>query len=124
MDISLSQIQLYTNRFLVYQPNQILQNSAGSTLLTSLCVNQNVIKRYNHYFSNEIDPEMKVTNQNKSGRCWIFAALNMMRVPTIKEHKLDTGFEFSQSHLFFWDKFERCNYFFNNYLFFLALLSK
>lgn len=54
-----------------------------------------------------------MTNQKNSGRCWIFAALNVMRLPFIKNLNLE-DFEFSQGYLFFWDKVERCNFFLNN----------
>lgn len=53
-------------------------------------------------------------NQSKSsGRCWIFAALNVIRIPFIKHFNLE-DFEFSQGYLFYWDKIERCNFFLNN----------
>lgn len=54
-----------------------------------------------------------MTNQKNSGRCWIFAALNVIRLPFIKYYNVE-DFEFSQGYLFFWDKIERCNYFLNN----------
>lgn len=54
-----------------------------------------------------------MTNQKNSGRCWIFATLNVIRLPFIKNHNLEE-FEFSQGYLFFWDKIERCNYFLHN----------
>ena len=52
----------------------------------------------------------KVSDQKASGRCWMFAALNTFR------HKMITGFqledfELSQAHTFFWDKYEKSNWF-------------
>jgi bleomycin hydrolase len=52
-----------------------------------------------------------VTNQRSSGRCWIFAATNVFRVAIIKKHNL-SSFELSQAYLFFWDKLEKANWFF------------
>ena len=52
---------------------------------------------------------MPITNQKSSGRCWIFAALNVARREVIDKYKLK-DFEFSQNYLFFWDKLERINY--------------
>ncbi len=60
-------------------------------------------------FSVEI-PSMEVTNQQASGRCWLFAAANVLRERIAKEKNLES-FELSQSYLAFWDKFERANYF-------------
>ena len=60
-------------------------------------------------FSVEI-PTMPVTDQKSSGRCWLFAAANLLRENIAREKNLDK-FELSQSFLAFWDKFERANYF-------------
>lgn len=61
-------------------------------------------------FSTDIKT-MKSTNQKSSGRCWLFAATNVLREHIAKELNLE-DFELSQSYMAFWDKFERCNYFF------------
>lgn len=50
-----------------------------------------------------------------SGRCWLFAALNTLRVPLMKKHNLEE-FELSQNHLFWCDKLERANFFLENIL--------
>ena len=68
-----------------------------------------------YIFSKQVKPHSKVTNQQSSGRCWIFAALNMIRNLFITSGNLSNDFEFSQSYLFFWDKFERVNYFIDVY---------
>lgn len=52
----------------------------------------------------------EITNQKASGRCWMFAALNVMRYDVIKNLKLK-NFEFSQSYPLFFDKLEKSNYF-------------
>lgn len=55
----------------------------------------------------------KITNQKSSGRCWMFAGLNLMRNHLIKNLNLET-FELSQSYTLFFDKLERANYFLEN----------
>lgn len=62
-----------------------------------------------HKFSVEIQT-LPVTSQKKSGRCWLFASLNVLREKIAKEKNLE-NFELSQSYAAFWDKFERANYF-------------
>lgn len=52
----------------------------------------------------------KVTNQKASGRCWMFAALNTFRHKMIAGFQLE-NFELSQAHTFFWDKYEKSNWF-------------
>ncbi|MFA6801596.1 MAG: C1 family peptidase [Acholeplasmataceae bacterium] len=60
-------------------------------------------------FSNEIKT-LPVSNQKQSGRCWIFAGLNVIRETAAKKYDLK-AFEFSQNYVAFWDKFEKINYF-------------
>ena len=50
------------------------------------------------------------TSQGKSGRCWLFASLNMLR-PGVMEKMNVKEFEFSQNYAMFWEKLERSNYF-------------
>ena len=52
-------------------------------------------------------------NQQRSGRCWMFASLNTMRYRTIKKYNLKT-FELSQAYPLFWDKLEKSNWFLCN----------
>jgi bleomycin hydrolase len=55
---------------------------------------------------------MDITSQHKSGRCWIFAGMNVMRYALRKKCGLrDKNFELSQSYMMFWDKLEKGNYF-------------
>ena len=60
-------------------------------------------------FSLEIST-LPVANQQKTGRCWLFAATNVLRERIANRLNL-AAFELSQSYLAFWDKFERANYF-------------
>ncbi|EUB32937.1 aminopeptidase C [Olsenella uli] len=55
------------------------------------------------------------TNQERSGRCWMFASLNTMRYRTIKKFNLKT-FELSQAYPLFFDKLEKSNWFLENVL--------
>ena len=65
-------------------------------------------------FSIEIDTG-KPADQKQSGRCWLFAALNVLRHKFAKQYHTK-NFTFSQSYLFFWDRIERANIFFNHIL--------
>ena len=50
----------------------------------------------------------KVTNQKSSGRCWIFAAMNVLREAAAKNCGMES-MELSQNYIAFWDKFEKIN---------------
>ncbi|MBF1140817.1 MAG: aminopeptidase, partial [Thermobifida sp.] len=59
--------------------------------------------------SHKVD-DWKVTSQKKSGRCWLFSSLNLLR-STARTRLGLKDFEFSQNYVLFWDKFERANFF-------------
>ena len=62
-----------------------------------------------HSFSNTLDT-WKATNQKSSGRCWLFAGCNLLRVDSMKQLNVK-NFEFSQNYAMFWDKLEKANFF-------------
>ncbi|KAF9928439.1 hypothetical protein BGZ67_006996 [Mortierella alpina] len=90
--------------------NLMVQNAAHSLDFATLTTNRDVMISDNHVFNTKIPTESMVTNQKSSGRCWIFAALNVFRVEVMKKYNLEE-FELSQGYLFFWDKFEKSNWF-------------
>lgn len=51
-----------------------------------------------------------ITAQQKSGRCWLFAALNILRESVAEKCGLEQ-FQLSQNHLSFYDKLEKANNF-------------
>lgn len=77
-------------------------------LLKSLETRQSEIENA-HAFSIDLTND-KVVNQKASGRCWMFAALNTFRHQMITDLNL-ANFELSQAHTFFWDKYEKSNWF-------------
>ena len=62
------------------------------------------------------DVEVKTgerTDQQRSGRCWMFAALNTFRIRTMRKFNL-ANYEFSQAYPMYWDKLEKANWFLEN----------
>lgn len=55
-------------------------------------------------------PTLPATNQKQSGRCWLFAGLNLLRERVAQKCNLKE-FELSQNYAAFWDKFEKSNYY-------------
>ncbi len=88
---------------------RLAQNAVTQTPLDDVALNRGVITSTDHSFSHLLD-DWAVTNQKKSGRCWMFAGLNLLRVGAMKKMKLKE-FELSQNHTLFFDKLERANYF-------------
>ncbi len=109
MNLKREEIEEFKKKFVTSSKNLVIMNAVSSNSLTDVAVNREFISRYNHTFSNEIK-SMKITNQKKSGRCWIFAGLNFMRYYVAKELNVEQ-IELSQSYTMFWDKLEKANYF-------------
>lgn len=61
-----------------------------------------------HHFSIDIKT-MEATSQGQSGRCWIFAGMNVLREIVAKKLNLEK-FELSQNYIAFYDKLEKINF--------------
>jgi bleomycin hydrolase len=86
-----------------------MYNAITNNDIKSLALNRDILHNHNEVFSNKIKAK-GVTNQKSTGRCWLFAGLNIMRPAVIEKYKL-SKFEFSQNYLAFWDKMEKANCF-------------
>lgn len=93
--------------------NRIIMNALTKNSVQDIAMNWEVNSSIDHTYSHEIDTMEKITNQEKSGRCWIFAGLNVLRIVTGRKLNLK-NFELSQSYIMFWDKLEKANYFLEN----------
>ncbi|MEM9914577.1 MAG: C1 family peptidase [Planctomycetota bacterium] len=89
--------------------HRLMQNAVTRAALDDVALDRDVVTQIDHTFSHVLD-DWAVTSQKKSGRCWMFAGLNLLRVGAMKKMNLNQ-FEFSQNYTFFWDKLERANYF-------------
>ena len=88
---------------------RVAQNAVSHNDISQLTLSRDRVQDMADSFSIKLD-SWSVTNQKRSGRCWLFAALNLFRVGAMKKMNLN-DFEFSQAHIHFWDKFERANHF-------------
>lgn len=86
-----------------------LQNTNAKTALLS---RKSAISNID-VFSDVVQPEgAPITNQKSSGRCWLFAATNMLRLSFYKKYNMKE-FQLSPSYLYFYDKLEKANFFLN-----------
>ena len=90
----------------------IRHNTVTNNAINKLALNRRVIAGEDGHFSHKIKTK-GVTNQKSSGRCWMFAGLNVMRPKVIHEQELES-FEFSTAYLQFWDKMEKSNLYLEN----------
>jgi len=104
----------FKKKFKARENSEIIANAVIKNGINDTALNNESVKKMHYDFSEEIDVG-KVTNQEKSGRCWMFAALNNIRYSISKDLEIkDHDFELSQAYTMFWDKLEKANYFLEN----------
>lgn len=89
--------------------DKAIRNAIGSNDIRKLALNQDNLRAMDTHFSVKVNSK-GVTNQESSGRCWLFTGLNVMRAKAIAKHNLG-AFEFSQVYPFFFDQLEKANLF-------------
>lgn len=82
-------------------------NAVSSGDMNALALNREILRGNDGHFSHRIKTK-GITHQKGSGRCWMFAALNILRSRVVRDLGLPE-FEFSAAYLQFWDKMERAN---------------
>lgn len=111
-EITKELLSQYSGNFYKNKTNVVAMNSVVNNGIVKSAKNYEDKRIYNHNFSIEIQTG-DITSQKQSGRCWMFAALNFMRLEVMKKLNLET-IELSQSYPLFWDKLEKSNYFLEN----------
>lgn len=98
--------------------NKILENIITQNGLKHAALCRDAILQDRMVFSLEL-PKAKATNQKKSGRCWAFAGLNLLRRKVAARLGADLeDFELSQNFTTFYDKLEKANSFYESVLLF------
>ena len=88
--------------------NDVVRHAISKTSLSTVVRSQDEIENVNFDFEINVKT-LSAANQKASGRCWIFAATNVLREMIAKELNLGE-FELSQSYVAFYDRLEKCNY--------------
>lgn len=86
-----------------------LRNAITHNNIKDLALNQENEANFDTYFSDVVKSK-GITDQNSSGRCWLYTGLNVLRSNFIQKNNLGS-FQFSQSYNFFWDQLEKANLF-------------
>ena len=95
-----------------YQDNaydKAISNALAGTSIATLAINADNAAMIDTHFSDRVRTK-GITDQQSSGRCWLFTGLNVLRAKMIDKYGLP-GMEFSQNYLFFYDQLEKANLF-------------
>ena len=79
------------------------RNALAVNPISELSVNADNLAMIDTHFSHRVKTK-GITDQQQSGRCWLFTGLNVLRAKMIASENLET-FEFSQVYNFFFDGF-------------------
>jgi bleomycin hydrolase len=112
--LHLSQIQDFEEEFASSTLNKVAMHAMCHGDAQKVGLNRQTANNLPMTFSTEIAAG-DITDQKMSGRCWMFAGLNLLRIKAMKKMNLKS-FELSQSYIMFYDKLERSNYFLENIL--------
>lgn len=93
--------------FKMTSADRACHNAVTNNDLSALALNRNIARGGDSHFSHRIKSK-GITNQKRSGRCWMFAGLNVLRPQVIREHGMEE-FQFSTAYLQFFDKLEKAN---------------
>lgn len=109
-DITLDDVAAFSHGLDAYAPYVVARNAATSAGVRAAARNPLPYRAYRDTYSVSLTPTGDVTNQRQSGRCWLFAALNVLRDRMMAS--LGTkNLELSEAYLQFWDKLEKANLF-------------
>ena len=88
---------------------RVVQSTLSKVPIDSMMNDPNAINKLQFKFNHALKEKVVPGNQYQSGRCWIFAALGVLRHKLIQAHKLPETFELSQAFIYKYDKLEKCN---------------
>lgn len=89
--------------------DKALHNALAANPIGALATNASNAAMIDTHFSDRVRTK-GITDQQSSGRCWLFTGLNVLRAKMIDKYDLP-GMEFSQNYLFFFDQLEKANLF-------------
>lgn len=113
-EISFEDIKDFEEDFSKDRANTLAMNAATSNGINAAAMSHEA-KAVNQFgFSVEVEAG-KVCNQKQSGRCWMFASYNVMRLEIMKKLNIE-NMELSQNYPLFYDKLEKANHFLENML--------
>lgn len=108
------QMRQYSADFNADRANLVAANAAVSAGVLKAATAYQGVRALPRDFSIDLK-QGSITNQEHSGRCWMFASLNVLRYELMHKWHLE-DFEFSETYLFFWDAIEKSNSYLENVL--------
>mgnify|MGYP006269700827 CR=1 FL=1 len=110
--LSFEEIRRFSRSFNKDPKNILALNAVTENGIAAVALSRREVDRQNFTFSDLIESP-DATNQERSGRCWLFSGLSTLSFEAMRKLNLRT-FELSEIYQMFWDKLEKANYFLEN----------
>lgn len=107
--ITAGMLEEFRNNVTLDATGKAVRNALNAADINVLAVNAENAAMIDTEFSDKVESK-GITDQKRSGRCWLFTGLNVLRADVISKYSLKE-FTFSQSYCFFWDQLEKSNLF-------------
>ena len=107
--ISAAMLEEISSSYACDADDKAIRNALAVTPIPTLATNAENAAMIDTHFSDRVRTK-GITDQQSSGRCWLFTGLNVLRAKMIDKYELP-GMEFSQNYLFFYDQLEKANLF-------------
>lgn len=89
--------------------NKAVRNALAGNSIDVLAVNAENIGKFDNNFSHRVKSK-GITDQKRSGRCWLFTGLNVLRSQMMAKNDLQE-LKLSHNYNFFYDQLEKANLF-------------
>lgn len=109
-ELNIKWLEKDREKYLADAKNTVIRHALSENELNLICQSHDKIEDTQFVFSIDIET-LPVTNQKRSGRCWIFSASNILREIIAKKCNIKGQFEISQNYIAYYDKLEKFNYF-------------
>ena len=106
--LEVERVDALTEAFGQDRANRVARNAVTSADVHKAARNPVTMRAYRDTFGVSLKAAKTVTNQRRSGRCWLFSTLNVLRARAMRTLDVD-DFEFSQAYGMFYDKLEKAN---------------
>ncbi len=113
-DILPTDLAQLKKKFAAQKQARIFARTSQKNGIAAASENYAVRQDLNPVFSVEVKTG-KVTNQKKSGRCWLFSTLNTLRHQFAEKYQVK-DFQLSQNYNSFYDRLEKANKFYESVL--------
>ena len=108
-NISIKDIKDFSVKYNKDKNNKVIENAITNNGINEVALNRDILNENKMFFNIEL-PESKRMDQKKSGRCWCFAGLNMLKHNIANNMNVKVeDFNLSANYLTFYDKFEKMN---------------